>query len=93
MNKEKSFTIIKVGYTVGIYGCSGEYFNCIIDDKQSIFFHGMYGAEQRIADALKAKGYKEIYTQSIYGQLKRKDIPKNRFISEYDVLKYHIPKL
>lgn len=93
----KSFTIIKIGYTAGIYGCSGEYFNVFItgaprkkkentDFFRGFFFQGMYGAEQRVAGALKAKGYTEKYSQSVYGQLKRKDIPKGRFLSEYEAI-------
>jgi hypothetical protein len=91
---EKSFTTYKLGYTAGVYGCSGEYFNCIINGSKeqneyhttSIFFEGMYGVEERIKAVLKDAGYKEYYTQSVYGQLKRKDIPKNRFLSEYKAI-------
>ncbi len=83
---QQSFTVIKIGYTKGIYGCSGEYFNCIVDMEKGFFFHGMYGAEQRVAHALKDKGYKEIYTQSVYGRMVRDDIPKNRFMSEYTAI-------
>lgn len=87
MKKQKgSFTILKVGYTRGIYGCSGEYFNCIVNMDKGFFFSGMYGAEQRIAQALKDKGYKEIYNQSIFGRLVRDDIPKNAFLSEYSAI-------
>ncbi len=84
-----TFTIIKVGYTAGIYGCSGEYFHCLIDNEKdvtSLFFQGMYGAEERIREELKAKGYEYIYSQSVLGQLKRNDIPKNRFLSEYQAI-------
>lgn len=82
----KTFTTIKIGYTAGIYGCSGEYFNTIIIDGDNIdnfYYSGMYGAEERVAQELKALGFKEVYTPSFYGQLKRNDIPKGRFNSEY----------
>jgi hypothetical protein len=91
--KQKTFTILKIGYTRGIYGCSGEYFNCIVDMNKGFFFSGMYGAEERVASALKEKGYKEIYNQSVFGKLVRDDIPKNRFLSEYDAIKFAIHNL
>jgi len=90
----KTFTIYKVGYTAGIYGCSGEYFNVIITGVKNpneyytdgFFFQGMYGVQERVSSVLKDAGYKEIYTQSVYGQLRRKDIPKGRFLSEYPAI-------
>lgn len=75
----KQFTTIKTGYTAGIYGCSNEYFTTIyINDTgiNSFHFYGMYGAEERIARAMKEKGYEEKYTQSFYGRMTRKDITK-----------------
>lgn len=93
----KTFTIIKVGYTAGIYGCSGEYFTCIITNSEdtdhqyntnSFHFYGMYGPEERVAEVLKGKGYKDLYTQSHYGQLKRRDINKNCFKSETQAIEY-----
>ena len=73
----KQFTILKVGYTHGIYGCSGEYFNCIyINNKnlQSIPFQGMYGVEHKVTKILKNKGYTEKYTPTDYGKMTRKDM-------------------
>lgn len=81
----KQFTTIKIGYTAGIYGCSGEYFTTVIINGKkntSISHYGMYGSEERVNDALKFKGYKEFYTPSNYGQLKGKDINKNLYLSE-----------
>lgn len=84
----KHFTINKVGYTSGIYGCSGEYFNCLIvtgDNMQGFTFNGMYGAEQRIAGKLKELGYTEKHTNmNTYGKLTRKDIMRTE--SEYRTL-------
>ena len=37
----------------------------------------MYGAEERIARAMKDKGYEEKYTQSFYGKMTRKDVTAN----------------
>jgi len=93
---KKWFTIQKVGYTKGVYGCSGEYFSLIVYNSEKdlngerwlnqYFFEGMYGAEQRVAAVLKEVGYTDRYTQSIYGRLVRSDIPKNRFMSEYSMI-------
>lgn len=75
----KIFINQKIGYTSGIYGCSGEQFQLIaIDDegvKNSFVYDGLYGHEHRIAEAMKNKGYKEVYTGvgRIYGKLKRED--------------------
>lgn len=88
----KLFTIIKIGYTAGMYGCSGEYFNCIFVDKRGLnnfIFRGMYGAEDRIRDAMTAKGFKNFFTPSIYGKLTRKDgIDLKWLKSEYQALDF-----
>ena len=84
----KQFTTIKTGYTAGVYGCSGEYFTTIYVNSKGInsfHFYGMYGAEERIARALKDKGYEEKYTQSFYGKMTRKDYTANSK-SEYTTL-------
>jgi len=75
----QKFTTIKVGYTTGVYGCSNEYFTTIIlngDEEQAISHHGMYGSEDRINGALKAKGYKEFYITSYFGKMTKKDVCK-----------------
>jgi hypothetical protein len=88
----KYFTIQKIGYTAGIYGCSGEYFSLIITDGatkdkyiRQYFFSGMYGPEERIAGILKQAGYEDKHIQSIYGKLTRKDIPSKLVFSEYEL--------
>jgi hypothetical protein len=90
---KKIYTIIKIGYTAGIYGCSNEYFTLIYTDKKdgfkSVSFYGMYGAEERVSATLKEKGYTQHYTQSFFGKMKRNDITKN-CISEHDLLKFTI---
>ena len=81
------FITLKVGYTSGIYGCSGEQFNTIIingDKVENILFNGMYGAESRINNALKTKGYEEKYINTNYGKMTRKDA--EWFIPEQEAL-------
>ena len=81
----KQYTCVKVGYTAGIYGCSGEYFTLIYVNSKgmhSISFHGMYGSEDRVQNILKDKGYKPYWTPSDYGRMKYRDINKNMFVSE-----------
>lgn len=84
----KQFTTIKVGYTHGIYGCSGEYFTTIIingSKHASINHYGLYGSEERVNQALKAKGYKEFYTPSDYGKMTKKEVWKG-FMSENEAI-------
>lgn len=75
----KLFINQKIGYTSGVYGCSGEQFQLIIINNNEIVncfvYDGLYGHEHRISEAIKAKGYKEIYAGvgRIYGKLKRED--------------------
>lgn len=88
MNSNKWYTIIKIGYSVGVYGCSGEYFTVVWYDGEtpnSQSFYGMYGAEERIGHIFKDAGYSEKYTQSFYGRMTRKDLTKN-CVSEYQVI-------
>ena len=79
----KTFITLKVGYTVGIYGCSNEYFNTIIIDGEkidSIQYYGMYGAEERMNATLKDEGYTQTWIPSDFGKMTRKDA--RGFISE-----------
>jgi hypothetical protein len=87
----KQFTTIKTGYTAGVYGCSGEYFTTIYTNGSkngSFRFYGMYGAEERIAQAMKQKGYKEFYVGSFYGRMTRNDIPNKAYKSENQAIEY-----
>lgn len=84
----KSFSIVKIGYTAGIYGCSGEYYKLYISngDKYHFFvFEAIYTNGQYIAPFLRELGYKEHYYNHPYGQLKRKDL-KNWDILKEEVL-------
>ena len=92
----KQFTTLKVGYTAGIYGCSGKYFTTIVINGKkhtSLSYRGMYGSEERVARALTDKGYTEFYTPTSYGRMIAKEVNKNLFTSEQDVIKFRIPKL
>lgn len=85
----KKFTTIKMGYTAGIYGNSGEYFTTIIlndNDEYSIAWQGQYGPEYRMAEVLKAAGYKEFHTRSgDYGKLSKRDADR-RFTDEHKAI-------
>lgn len=88
---KKQFSTIKIGYSRGVYGCTGEYFTTIVVNSKglsSFRFYGLYGSEERIARALKDKGYEEVYTQSLYGQVTRNDIPKKAVMPENTALDY-----
>lgn len=85
--KNKMFCTLKVGYTRGIYGCSGEYFITILinrDKTSYIKHHGLYGSDDRVNKAIEAKGYKWFYIPSEYGKMLKKDT--KRFIGEYEAL-------
>ena len=83
----KQYTTIKVGYSVGVYGCSGEYFVTLYSDKKgnhSIHHEGLYGSEERINAVLETAGYKKYYTPSRFGKLTGED--KKGFLSEYSAV-------
>lgn len=85
----KMATIIKTGYTAGVYGCSGEYFTLIaINGKKhsAIKFNGLYGAEERVARELEKYGYNFFYTSGEYGRLNSREIHKPTNYSEYDLI-------
>ena len=85
---KKQFTIIKVGYSAGIYGCSAEYFTTIWVDQTGLnafHFQGLYGTEDRVARMFKDKGYEQQHTFEEYGKLTRKDMI-HAFISEQKAL-------
>lgn len=84
----KVFTTLKVGYTSGMYGCSGEYYNTIIiwgSKVTNITWHGMYGADYRIGEALRKRGFTEYHTRTDYGKMTKKDMLPC-FISEYEAI-------
>jgi len=84
----KKFSTIKVGYTAGVYGCSGEYFLTIImrdTEMFHVYHYGMYGSEERVNAVLKNAGYEEYYISSWYGKMTKKDVGK-RFLSEYTAI-------
>lgn len=84
----KLFTITKTGYSSGVYGCSAEYFTCIFTHREglrSFRFYGMYGAEERIEQALKDLGFEYFYCPSEYGKVPRNEGTKYAH-TEYTVL-------
>jgi hypothetical protein len=86
----KQFTTIKVGYTAGIYGNSGEQFITIYTDEKGmhyLHFEGQYGAEERVNSTFKDLGYTQFYTPSVFGRMTRKDIPSKLVVSEYQAIR------
>lgn len=91
----RMFTTIKTGYTAGASGCTGEYYTTILINNgvtSSVKWSGLYGADYRIAEYLKKRGYKEFYTSAEYGQLKTREIHKPTNYSEHAMLKEVLPK-
>lgn len=85
----KVFTTLKVGYTSGVYGCSGEYYNTIIiwgSKVTNITWQGMYGADYRIAEALRKRGFTEYHSRNDYGKMTQRDMLKI-FIGEHEAIK------
>ena len=83
----KSFAITKVGYSAGVYGCSGEYFLIIYTkdgELKSMCLNGMYGSEDRVADEFIKLGYKKNYIWNDYSQCKSRDMKS--FESEYIII-------
>ena len=73
----KYATIIKTGYSVGLYGNSGEYFTCVFTSKNGMSyfkFEGQYGGEERVEQLLKDRGYKIAHVNADYGKVLKKDI-------------------
>jgi hypothetical protein len=71
-NTQKFFGITKTGYSSGVYGCSNEFFTLIYLDNtrlNSISFKGLYGASERVGEAMKGKGYSESYLSSVIGKV------------------------
>ena len=68
----KTFTTIKVGYSKGVYGCSGEYLTTILCDSKGMFsfsHYGMYGSDERVNAVLQDAGYTKVYTPSTFGRM------------------------
>lgn len=83
-----------MGYSCGVYGCSNEYFTAIIvnteerDPMSGVPFKGLYGAEYRIAEVLKAKGYEQYYTASgDFGRMSAREV-SSRFWNETEAIEY-----
>jgi hypothetical protein len=86
----KTFSIEKIGYSCGVYGCTGEYFRINGDIPEELgrgLFVGMYGAESRVAQALKDKGWKEEYCRSDSHDYQRKGEARKGFLDESVIIK------
>lgn len=85
----KTFTIIKTGYSAGIYGCSGEYFKLLYDGDdgklKSLDFWGLYGTEQRVAQHLRDKGWVFEWANSHYGKVPARHFQKTH-MDEKEIL-------
>ena len=90
------FTTIKTGYTAGQAGCTGEYYTTTLINSHgvttSLKWHGMFGADYRVAEYLKNKGYKEIYTSAEYGKITARDVHKRTNYSEHDMIENKLPE-
>ena len=85
----KQYITLKAGYSHSrMYGLTQEYFTTIIIDGKnisSVSHSGMYGSEERVNRALKAKGYEEKYVPTDCGEM---PIRKawNGFVSEKEAI-------
>lgn len=88
----KQFGILKVAYSTGDYGNTGEYFVCIYTGKEGLkqfSFRGQYGVESRIAAAMIQKKYKQTHLYNgLYGKVALKDVPTGLFKDEKQTLEY-----
>ncbi len=93
--KIKEFSIFKIGYTAGIYGCSGEFYKVLITYenidlgiKKDLFYiiDAIYTNGQYIRQVLKDNGYTEKYISIPYTQLKKKDLQGWDILHESDVI-------
>lgn len=85
----KYFMTIKVGYSKAQTGISGEYFTTIVTTKDGLRafnWQGLFGADYRIAEPLKKKGYKESHRNGgDYGKLTRSE-GNQWFMSETEAI-------
>jgi hypothetical protein len=93
--KIKEFSIFKVGYTAGVYGCSGEYYKVLVtyenfelDYKVELDYNiqAIYTNGQYIRQVLKDNGFSEKYISIPYTQLKKKDLQGWDILHESDVI-------
>jgi hypothetical protein len=85
----RKYTIFKIGYSAGAYGCNAEYFkvlvfkdNLVLDYViQAIYTHG-----QDIYGYLNELGYEAFFTSIPYTQLKRGDIKHWKILRENEVI-------
>jgi hypothetical protein len=88
------FTILKIGYTAGTYGCTGEIFKVYLYDKDRkcidfFYLDEMYGGDRRVASyLLDALNLTELYDYIPYTELKRKRVKEFNCYNEKSAIKY-----
>ena len=73
----KAFINTKTAYSKGVSGVNNVFVNLIVINGEDVLYYnyeGMYGHDERVARALKEKGFAEIYNYGVYGQAKKKDV-------------------
>ena len=86
----KLYMVFKTGYSLGVYGCSGEYFIAILINGENVIsfvFHGMYGTETRIMHHIESFGYQWRNVRCDWGKLTRSDVSCFN-LSEYQAIDY-----
>jgi len=85
----KKYTIFKIGYSAGVYGCNAEYFKVLVfKDKLVLDYviQAIYTQGQDIKGYLNELGYEAFYTSIPYTQLKRSDIKDWTILKENEVI-------
>jgi len=91
----KEISIFKVGYTAGVYGCSGEYYKVIVTyenidldfkKEKDYLIQAMYTNGQSIRKLLKNSEFNEKYISVPYGKLTKKDLKSWTILNENDVI-------
>jgi hypothetical protein len=94
MDKIKSFTILKIGYTAGVYGCTGEIFKVYLNDENNncidfFYLNEMYGGDRRLAGYLiENLNLKEKHDYIPYTELKRKRVKELNCYHEKSAIEY-----
>ena len=88
------FTVIKTGYSAGVYGCSNEYFTVIVikgrkeEGIKTSSYHikGLYGEEDRIKELLEKEGFTFFYSNGVYGRVPSREYPASYFSTLEEVV-------
>ncbi len=85
----KTYINVKIGYTAGVYGNTGEQFLLVVADnrgQKAFYYDGQYGVEHRVTEALEDRGYKGTWIPSMFGKLTRKEVNKSFVLSENEAI-------